>query len=376
VVNIISWIAVSGLAIGTIALSVLLAVFSGLEALNKDLYEKINPDIKIEPKNGKDFTSNPLFIDRIKTIKGIAAISQTIEEKVYLRYRTYDHLAYLKGVDSTYDKVMSFNKTLLLGDPLLPYVKAGVWVGLGVAQRLSLTLEDRDNLISILVPKAGKGLMSATSFHQKEAMAVGIFHIMEDIDEKYVYSSLEFAQDLLDKKDCIYHLEIKAVPEYNLNNIKKDLSKTLGDKFVIKTRQEQQEALFKVINTENFILYLLLCLILIITSFSLIGAIIILILDKKEQIRTLWNMGMSLRQIRNIFFYVGGFITISGWFIGIFIGYALAFGQKKFSWITVNQSIAFPVRFTLENFTLISFTVWTIGFLGAYCSSRRLRLSK
>lgn len=375
-VNIISWIAVCALAIGTLALSVLLSVFSGLEALNKDLYKNINPDIKVEPKNGKDFTISPLLIDKIKNIKGIVAVSQTIEEKVYLRYRAYDHLAYLKGVDSIYDKVMSFNKNLLIGDPLLPYAQEGIWVGLGVAQRLSLTLEDRDNPVSILALKSGKGLVNATSFYRKESTAVGIFHMMEDIDEKYVYSSLEFAQDLLDRKACIYSLEIKAIPEYNLNSIKKDLSEILGGKFVVKTRQEQQEALFKMINTENFILYLLLCLILIITSFSLVGAIVILILDKKEQIRVLWNMGMPLRQIRNIFFYVGGFITFSGWLIGLFIGHGLAFGQKKFSWITVNQSIAFPVRFTLENFMLISFTVWIIGLLGAYCSSRRLGIPK
>lgn len=371
-VNIISWIAVSALASGTVALSVLLAVFSGLEVLNKNLYKKLDPDVKIEPKKGKYFSNAYPLVGKIKKIKGIVAVSQTIEQKVYLRYRNYDHLAYLKGIDSAYDKVMSFNKAFLIGNPNFPYSKEALWVGLGVAQRLSLVLEDYKNPLHVLAPKPGKGLINKNALFQKKSIATGVFHLLEDIDENYVYSSLEFAQNLIDKKGYVSSLEVKVHPNYSLDRIKEVLSKLLGGKLTVKTRQDQQKALFKMINIENFILYLLLCLILIITSFTLIGAIGILIVDKKKQIQILSSLGMSSKEIKDVFFYVGALITLSGWFIGIFIGYGMAFCQRKFSWIKANQTIALPVEFSLWNFVLIGFTVWTIGLTGAYCYSRRL----
>lgn len=374
-VNIITLIAIGGLSVSTIALSVILAIFSGLKDLNMKLYKHINPDIKILPSEGKTLPVNKTLLQKIHALKGIEIVSRTIDEKVYLRYKERDHLAYIKGIDSEYEKITNFRQRMILGDTVSADDKQGIVVGIGVAQRLSLVLEDYQIPIKIFALQPGKSQFSKTFFTQKNAVARGIFYILEEVDERYVYGHLSFVQELVGKNGDIYALEIKITPKADVNSVKKQLIEILGPKYTVKTRAEQQEALFKVMNIENFVIYLLLSLITLITSFNLIGAIIILKLDKKEQSYTLWGLGLTISELKKIFFHTGIIITLIGWGIGILEGYALVFAQYKYSWIKINKTMPFPVKFTLYDFLLTTSTVWSIGLFISYLSSRKVHLA-
>ncbi|XOD67557.1 MAG: ABC transporter permease [Flavobacteriales bacterium Tduv] len=364
-----------GLSISTMALCVILAIFSGLKDLNIKLYKNINPDIKILPSEGKELPVNNTLLQKIHAINGIEIISQTIDEKVYLRYKERNHLSYMKGIDSEYEKITNFRQRMILGDTFSSDYKQGIVVGIGVAQHLSLVLEDFQTPIKIFALQPGKSRYFQTFFTQKNAVATGIFRILEDVDEKYVYGHLSFVQELVGKNGSIYALEIKITPKTDVNSVKKELIKILGPKYTVKTWAEQQEALFKVMNTENFVIYLLLILITLITSFNLIGAIIILKLDKKEQGYTLWSLGLPPSKLKKTFFHTGMIITFIGFGVGILEGYALVFAQYKYGWIKINETIPFPVKFTLYDFLLITFTVFNIGLFISYLSSRKVHLS-
>ncbi|XOD69365.1 MAG: ABC transporter permease [Flavobacteriales bacterium AspAUS03] len=374
-VNIITLIAIGGLSIATMALCVILVVFSGLKDLNINIYQSINPDIKILPSNGKDFSVNEDLLQKIHTVQGVEALSQTIEEKVYLRYRERDHLAYLKGVDINYEKVINFQQHIVLGNPISSSDPGGIIAGIKVAQHLSLVLEDWQNPIKIFVPRPGKGQIIKASFIQKNAIAIGIFNILEEVNERYVYGHLSFVQELINKGSNIYALELKVVSQVNIDVVKNALIKILGPGYIVKTRAEQQETLFKIMNTENFIIYLILSLVTLITSFNLIGAITILKLDKREQNYTLCSLGLTILGLKKIFIYTGLTITLIGWIVGILEGYTLAFIQYKYAWITINETTAFPVKFTINDFLLTTITVWTIGLCISYFSSRKMYLS-
>lgn len=357
------------------ALCVILAIFSGLKDLNINIYQSINPDIKILPSNGKDFYVKKELLQKIRTVQGVEALSQTIEEKVYLRYRDRDHLAYLKGVDTNYEHVIDLQKHIILGNPISSSYPDGIVAGITVAQRLSLVLGDWQTPVKIFVPRPGKGQITKVSFVQKDAITTGIFNILDEVNDRYVYGHLSFVQELIDKGSNIYALELKVVSQANIDIVKSALIKILGPGYIVKTRAEQQETLSKVMNTENFVIYLLLSLVTLITAFNLIGAIIILKLNKREQNYTLCSLGLTILQLKKIFIYTGLIITLIGWGVGILGGYTLAFIQYKYTWINVNETTAFPVKFTMNDFLLTTITVWTIGLCTSYLSSQKIYLS-
>lgn len=206
---------------------------------------------------------------------------------------------------------------------------------------------------------------------QKKVRIKGLFHFNQEIDQKYLFCDI---QNLI-KKNVFHSLEIKIHQKENIDKIKKILKKKFGKKFRIKTRTEEERAFYKVINTEKIFIYFLFSLITVMTAFNLIGAIFILQLDKRENIFLLWSFGYSLYRIRRIFFYIGVLISVFGWSIGILTTSILSLLQERYHLFKIGGKIPFPMKFTIEDFVMMTCIILTVGLFISFISSKKIEMN-
>lgn len=370
-VNVISWIAFLALGFVTTCLLVILSVFSGLEDLNLKFYSDINPDIVIQPTQGKKIDVSNKKLKVLDQIPEITTKSYVIEEKAFISYQDKSHIITIKGVDSNFNHIFRLDTMVKIGEPISYKVPDEIIVGVGVSSRLSL-YPDQQQPIDIYVPKAGEGIISAVedAFTHVDAYCKGIFLINEKY-EQYVFSNLSLAQKLLnyDKKE-VSAIELKTSSK-NLDKLADEIQQKIGENYTVKTRQEIDAAFLKMMNTENLIIYLIFVLILIIASFNLAGSVAILILDKKEEAITLKSMGYSNSSLRATYFYTGVSITLYALILGLVLGTLISWIQGEFSLVMVSNFVAFPVHFKLSNYLITIFSVMTIGIFVSWFVSRK-----
>ncbi len=373
-VNIITSIAVGAILVATSALFIILSVFSGLEKMNLKYYSNVNPEIKISPAKGKILDSTTFVINQLKKVKDVKAYSKIIEEKVYIYYRGKQDIAYLKGVDENFTKVTRLD-TVVYGGQYLDFNRNDNFiVSAGIAERLQLYV-DPITPADLMMPKAGTGLIKQESdaFTQKDAFSVGVFMLNEQYD-KHIFTTLNLAQELLQLKDNQYYsIEIKTTGKKPLNDVKTELQKSLGNQYKIETRQDLDSAFLKVMNMENLISYLIFTLVIIIACFNLAGTIIILILDKKKEIQTMYSFGLSRREIRNIFFYTGFIITSIAMTTGLLIASVIGLLQINFGLVMASATIPFPFLFSVQNFIAVIITVLGLGSFVSWIVSRQVK---
>ena len=375
-VNIITAVSILGVAVGTMALLVVLSAFAGLEKFSTSMLTTFDPDIKITSIEGKSF----LYTDRIDSIvksnSEIKAYTKTLEEKVFLRYRDKEYISKIKGVDSSFTSVNSVDSTIYAGRWLSNNLSNNeIVIGGGVSHYLSLGLKDSYKPLEVYVVKPGKGQITdpMSGFKRKDAFPVGSFAIEKEIDEKYVISSLNFIQNLLRyKSNQISAIEIKLKSNTNDKNIAERLKSTLGDKFEVKTQREQHALIYKMMNTEKVVTYLIFTLILIIAVFNVIGSVSMLIVDKKKNLHTLWSMGASESLLRKTFVNVGLLVTFIGGVSGIILGSSLVLLQYHFHFLTFGGGMAYPVELNISNIFIVTFTIFVIGYLASKLSVLRL----
>lgn len=375
-VNLISAMAVLGVAVGTAALVVVVSAFNGLEDLVSGFYQKFDPDLKITPAQGKTFDPSVLNLTLLSEAE---SFSYVLEEKVLLQNGNRQYIATLKGVDDNYRRVTEVENSLVQGfyfeqqEAPVPAV-----LGAGVAYYLSLSGTQQALPLEVMVPKPG---FSATadpreSFAQGYLQPVGIFSIQPDFDVQYVLCPLSFAQELLGSSQ-ISALEIQLKPGQNGEQFKEELRGVLGSGFLVKNRLEQQELLFQVMKSEGLVTYLVFSLILGIASFSIFGALIMLMLDKKEHLRTLWSLGMTQRRLQRIFLWEGVLISLTGALLGLGLGLGIYYLQDRFGLITLGQGYvveAYPVSLRTWDLPRVMFTVVGLGFIITWLSARRFKL--
>lgn len=372
-VNVISWIAFLALGFVTACLIVILSVFSGLEDINLQYYSQVNPNIKISPSQGKIIQNSDEILPKIVATKGVEFASRVLEEKAFINYDNKEHIITLKGVDTQFNHIFGLDSMVKVGRPL--EYKDDLLIGVGVSSRLSLYI-DENQAVLLRVPKAGKGLISNQNeaFRQVEAYSSGIFYINEKYDQT-VFSDLELAQQLLDyNPKQISSIEIKTKDEFDVDEVKVQLEKTLGNGFQIKTRREQDAAFLKMMNTENLIIYLIFILILAIASFNLAGTVAILMIDKRKNISTLKSLGLNGEMAKKTFFVTGCYISLYALIFGLITGSILAFMQQQFGLLMVSDFIAFPVKFTGFNYGLTLLSVMGIGVSVSWLVSRNVSL--
>ncbi len=376
-INIITGIAAIGVVVGAMALFIVLSGFSGLKEFSLQFTNEFDSDLKILPESGKTISFSEAQKQQLAKIEGIEVFSEIIEERVFLHYKGKNHIAYIKGVDTVYGSVNSIDSIMIAGLWFEPSLSEVV-IGLGTSSKLSLYLNDYSNPLEIYVPKPGTGQLNAldptNAFTKKRTVVSGVYSVNEDLDSKYVFTDMDFARDLLSLDESkISAIEIKMLSNASEESVRANIEKVFPEGVVIKNRIQQNDALYKMLNTENIAVYLIFTLVMIIALFNVVGSIIMMILDKRKNIKTLYNMGASLREIRRIFFLQGTLMTVLGGLVGISLGVLAVLAQLKFGFVAITSTLPYPVKLNLVNIIVVFVTISVLGILASKIASSRVR---
>ncbi|MDD3003689.1 FtsX-like permease family protein [Flavobacterium sp.] len=373
-INTINWIASIGIIAGSMALFVVLSVFSGLIDFSLSFTNTIDPDLKIVPKTGKFLTLSQEEVNQINKLTDITHYSKTAEERLLFTFNEKQQVAILKGVDSVFTKVSTIEEGLYGGQWIEPGTLQVV-VGYGISQKLSMGLMDFHNVFQVFVPKAGKGEINTPddAFLTQTLVPIGMYAISEEIDLKYVFCDLELAQEMLFLKPNQFStIEIKLKPNADENQVVQKLNSIFNDRVMVKNRAQLNDSLYKMLNTENIAVYLIFTLVIIVVLFNLIGALIMMILEKKGNLKTLYNLGTEIKSLKNIFLFQGTLLCFIGTLIGLFLGIVIVLIQDYFKLIMITDSLAYPVKLTLQNILIVLATVTVLGFVASYIAASRV----
>jgi len=373
-INFITIIAGIGVVLGAASLFIVLSGFAGLKDFTLQFSSIVDPDLKAETAIGKSFVLTNDQTNKLKALKEVALYSKIIEERVIIASDDKNDIVTLKGVDESFQSVTSIDSVIVQGGWFAQEANQVV-VGWGVSSTLSLGVLDYSKVLNIYVPKPGKGQITSTNnaFNSIRAINVGVFDINEKINDTYVYGSLDLAQHLLNyDENQITGIEFRLVSGTDENTAKEKIQAILGDNVIIKNRSQLNDALYKMLNTENLAVYLIFTLVLIIALFNVIGSIIMMILDKKKTLNTLFNLGATLKDIKRIFFFQGSLMTLVGGLIGIFLGFIIILLQKSFALVMITSSLPYPVTIKFENFFVVFLTISVLGVLASKIASVRI----
>jgi len=380
-INIISGISAAGVAIGTMALVCVLSVFNGFESLISNMFSSFDPDLKITLTHGKTFDVNSAEFNNLRKDKSVAYFTEVIEENALLRFRTKQMPATIKGVSDEFEKMSRIDSIMYDGKFILydgAFQRAVP--GIGVAGILGLGAHFVDPLY-IYAPKRTSKinlLRPENSFNQVGTFVSGIFTVKQlQYDDHYVLVSIGLARDLFEYgKSTVSAVELKLAKGTDTEAVQKQIQAKLGDRFLVKNRYEQQESFFKIMKIEKWITYLILCFILLIASFNIIGSLSMLIIDKKSDIETLRNLGADNSLIKRIFLFEGWMISGVGALVGIGLGAILCLLQEHFGLLRLGTGYvvdAYPVVTKPLDMLLVFVTVLFMGFLAAYYPVRYIR---
>ena len=373
-INIITIIASFGVIIGSLALFIILSGFSGLRTFSYNLLDVSDPDIKITTSIGKSFLITEDLQQTLNANTSIIVISKVIEERVFLEYNEKTEIAFVKGVEENYTKISNIETSLNAGTWLHKDYSNTAVIGRGISNKLSLGISNYGVPLKIMIPKPGKGFINPRRpFYEIDTQIVGIYSGTEEFEGKFVYTSIEKARELLRfKENQVTAIELKLKNSQTSDEVAFVLRNTLGSNFKVQTKEQLNEVFYKVINTENFVSYLIFTLIVIIALFNVIGAIIMMIIDKKANLKTLFNLGATIKEIKRIFIIQGFMLTFLGMCIGLLLGVALIFLQKKFEIFMIVPNLAYPVEFRITNLLIVFFTIIILGFIAAKIASSRI----
>ena len=374
-INIITGISVVGIAIGTAALVLVLSVFNGLGDLLMGLYGNFNPDIKITPAKGKVFRPDSSKIFQISQLKGVQYLSKSIEEVAFFEYQGTQDFGILKGVDSMYALVSGIDTTLRQGNYQLKQSDRYLAIlGSGMRNKLSVNVDNILDPIAIYMPRTDEATTMETQFRKRFAYPNAYFVTQQDNDNQYVLASLRFVQELLGTNQNLSALELKLLPDVNIQTIKNEIAQILGSEFQVKDRLQQEEAFLKIMNIEKWMSFALLSLTLMLVAFNMIGALWMIVLDKKKDIIILKSMGTTKQAIRNIYLYEGLLLSSIGAIIGFVIAIALYIVQKNYGIVPMPEGFVvdtYPISLRFTDFVFIAFTVLLLGFLASILPAKR-----
>jgi lipoprotein-releasing system permease protein len=373
-INTINWIASIGIIAGSMALFVVLSVFSGLIDFSLSFTNTIDPDLKVVPITGKFITLNPKEVEELAKLKDVALYSKTVEERLLFTFDGKQQVANLKGVDTLFTKVSTVEDGLYGGEWIEPSTLQVV-VGYGISQKLSMGLMDFNNAFQVFVPKAGKGDINSPddAFLTQTLVPIGMYAISEDIDIKYVFCDLPLAQEMLFlHSNQLSAIEFKLKPNADEAKVTQEINRIFKNKGIVKNREQLNDSLYKMLNTENIAVYLIFTLVIIVVLFNLIGALIMMILEKKGNLKTLYNLGTEIKSLKNIFLFQGTLLCFIGALIGLFLGVAIVLAQDYFKLIMITDTLAYPVKFTIQNVLVVLTTVTILGFVASYIAASRV----
>ena len=380
-INIISGISAAGVGVGAMALVCVLSVFNGFELLISDMFSSFDPDLKITLTHGKTFDDNSQELTNVRKLKSVVYFTEVVEENALLRFKNKQMPATIKGVSNDFEKMtridsIMYDGKFILNDGAFERAVPGV----GVASILGLGAHFIDPLY-IFAPKRNikiNLLRPDQSLTQKGTFVSGIFSVKQlQYDDHYVIVSIKLARDLFNyEKTKVTSVEMKLANGVDQEKVQKQIKTLLGDRYQVKNRYEQQESFFKIMKIEKWFTYLILCFILLIASFNIIGSLSMLIIDKKGDIDTLRSLGANNQLIKRIFLFEGWLISVVGAISGIGIGALMCLLQQHFGILKLGTGYvvdAYPVLTNPMDFLLVFVTVIVMGFLAAYYPVRYIR---
>lgn len=379
-INIISAVSVAGVAVGTMALIIILSVFNGLETMVTAIFNTFDPDIKITASEGKTFIPDTARLKLLSKVDGLSCYSLTIEDNALLKYGSRQYIATIKGVDDNYAMVSRIDSSMFEGEFTLRNEKGRPYAvpGIGVAQYLGIRISFITPLEIIFPRKTGSStnFNAENSLNHKFIFPSGIFEVEKEFDSKYVYIPIEFARELTETEKGVSSIEVKFKEHSTPEAVERDIKKIYGKGFTIQNRYEQQAIFYKVMKSERLAIFFILTLILVIASFNIIGSLTMLIIEKERDIEILKSLGADNQLIRKIFIFEGWLISIIGALSGIILGFLVCWLQHTYGLIKLNsQSLmmtSYPVVMKLKDFIVVPVTVLLIGYWAAWYPVRYL----
>ena len=378
-INIISAVSVAGVAVGTMALIIILSVFNGLETMVSAIFNTFDPDIKITAAEGKTFIADTTRLKLLAKVDGLSCYSQTIEDNALLKYGSREYIATIKGIDENYAMVSNIDSSMWEGEFILKNEKGRPYAipGIGVAQYLGIRVNFITPLEIIFPRKTGAVNFNAeNSLNRKFIFPSGIFEVEKEYDSKYVYIPIDFARELTETDKGVTTIEIKFKKNADPGSVQKDIAKIFGKGFSVQNRYEQQAIFYKVMRSERLAIFFILTLILIIASFNIIGSLTMLIIEKEKDIEILKSLGADNNLIRKIFIFEGWLISIIGAISGIILGFVVCWLQQTYGLVKLNsQSLimdSYPVVMKIKDFIVVPGTVLLIGYWAAWYPVRFL----
>lgn len=370
-INVISWISIIAIAVTTMALVVILSAMNGMTSVVANMYHAIEPDLKVTSLVSKYISNKDELAKKINAIEGIKNISYSIEENALIKLDDNQAVITIKGVDEQFKNITHFDTVVVDGKYQLMYNNQyfGVF-GRGVAGKLGVNVNDFISPISVYAPTRGKveSINPEDAFHKLNLVPAGIFALNDDFDYRYVLVDLKAAQELFECGNAVSLLEISVNDPSKIENIQEQLKTLLGSNYMVKNRYQANDILFKTLETEKLWTFLILAFILVIATFNIIGALTMLIIEKKKDIKTLYNIGADQKFIRNIFMKEGFLITSVGAISGLLIGIIICLLQQQFHLVTFDAQsdiTYYPIKMELKDFAWILGLVMGIGFLAA-----------
>ena len=373
-INVITGISIFGIAVGTAALILILSVFNGLEGVLTALFNPYNPDLKVTPIEGKFISISDTQLKELTAIDGVMALSRTLEEVCLFEYKGSQEIGFIKGVDERYVHVTRLDTSIRYGKYKI--AQNGIYYGVieeGIRNKLALNIDNSLTPIMAFMPMR-KGKSAGTKeFISKSLYPAGVFGRSHEESEQYVITSLDIARQLMQQDDdMVSALELKLDKKANEGNIKKSITNILGPAVISENKKEQDKLTLRMISIEKWIGFLITGLTLFLIAFNLVGALWMIVLDKKKDITIFKSFGYTNQDIRNLIMTLGILITFVGMAIGFIIGLTLYFIQKEVGIIGMPAGMlidAYPVQLKLFDFIIVIVSVFLIGLMSSLLPS-------
>lgn len=354
-INIITGISLLGYAVGAFALVSLLSALNGFEKVIFKVYNNYYPDLKISPAKGKVFLNDSAQYFRVTSSKGVQAVTAVLEENAVIQNGENQVVGLIKGVDKKYTQVVNADSLIVAGDKkLYDGAQMRSWMAEGLYYKLNLGTDAR--MVSVMAPDRESSGVSQTDMMEDEVRVTAVIRPGDEMDQKLLVTSLEFAQALFVRDSMISAYEIKVKPAADVREVSQELRNTLGADFLVRDRKEQNQAIYKMFNTEKWVSFALMAFVLLIISFNLVGSLSMLVLEKKRDISILKAVGMTRGSLRKLFFNEGVLVAVGGTLVGIVFGVILVIAQQKFGFVKTNSTFvsAYPVALKLSDILLIT----------------------
>jgi lipoprotein-releasing system permease protein len=377
-INVISAISVVGVAVATMALVVTLSVFNGFHDMVASLFTQLDPQLKVTPVEGKTVAADDSLLTRIRQLPQVDVATEVMEDQALAVYGERQAMIMLKGVEDNFDKLTHIRE-VLEGDGEYALHAADMNYGIpgmGVAYQLGMGYT-YERPLKVYAPRREGQLNMANlqeGFVEDELYSPGVLFSIKQgkYDKRYIITSIAFTRQLFDQQGMLSSLELRLKPGSDFEKVKAEMKEIAGDRFEVRDRYEQQNDTFRIMKIEKLMAYIFLTFILVIACFNIIGSISMLMIDKKNDVVTLRNLGASDRQIVHIFLFEGRMISAMGAIIGILIGLLLCWLQQEYGIVRLGKSEgsfivdAYPVSVHPWDIVLVFLTVIAVGFLSVW----------